>query len=78
MYGQVDLRHRRGGSGDHPRKETVAIEPPPVPLQHVGRDKGRHQRRDDPLGHGMDVLVINPNAIPRQITALDVIQATTT
>src|ERR1019366_6969734 len=56
MNGQVDLRHRCGGSGDHPRKETAAVEPPPVPLQDIGRDKGRYQCRDNPFGDGMDVL----------------------
>ena len=40
--------------GHHPRKETVPVESPPMPLEHVGGHKGRHQRRDNPLGHFVD------------------------
>ena len=45
------LQHRRRRARHHSGEEPVAVEPPPVPLQHVGRDERRDQRRDDPFGH---------------------------
>ena len=41
--------HRRGDPRHHPPEVAVAVEPPPVPLQHVGRRVPPEERPDEPV-----------------------------
>ena len=48
LLGQVGHDHRAHDAGHHAPEIAVAVEAPPVPLEHVGHDVAAVERADDP------------------------------